>query len=110
MIKLEALRDLYNPGEYGRVPCGQQFATKPSIAETLIRQGGARRVLYETKIIQPAAPEVTAAHAEPFRLVHLPDPKPAAVAEPGDRVLPGADIPAQRAGDSGQRKRRKRSK
>lgn len=106
MTRLEALNDLYNPQHYGRVRAGDTFSVRDSVAEKLIKQGSARRIVYETKVITP---EVQTLEAEPFRYLPLPHVQPAAVAPESNRVLPESDLPEQRASDRGKRSGRKTS-
>ena len=97
-------------GSYGTVVFGQQFEVEEDVARQLLRSGAARlpdppRVLYETKVVVPEAPEVGA--RLPFRDVPLPDPQPPAVAAEGDSVLPAADVPQPGTAHPGGRRKRK---
>lgn len=95
------------------VAAGQMFESTDEEARQLIALGLARtpdppRVVYETKIITPEAPQVAA--RDPFQFIpvgHVPVPDhadPPALAAVRDRVLADADVPPERTADS-QRKR-----
>jgi hypothetical protein len=72
-----------------------------------IRKAEMPRVLhYETKIITPEAPQVSA-DATPFRDVPVYNEESPAMATEGDRVLPGTNL--QEAGAPNRRGRRARS-
>jgi hypothetical protein len=97
-------------GEYGLVNRGQQFEVRDEVAEQLLKKGlvtpvGAPRVEYETKVLRPAAPEVSA--RQPFRELPVFDPQPEGMASEGDRVFSTADVPAPRADNPRGRRGRK---
>lgn len=100
-------------GEYGSVLPGQTFEVRDEIAEdllkrSLVRTAAGPRVMYDTKVIQPAeAPEVGA--RDPFRNVPMPNEGSTDVAAEGDRVLPEADLLEPEATDSFRRPGRARS-
>jgi hypothetical protein len=108
MTRLIANCDLYNPGDYGRVRAGEEFTCRDSTAEKLCRSGSARRVLYEMKVIAPAAPEVSA--RDPFCFLPVFDAQPGRLAAESDPVLPDAELPEPRTADSGKRGGRKASR
>ena len=62
----------------------------------------APRVVYETKVVLPEAPEV--ASPLPFRLMHHADEGPAAVGKAGYPSVPAPDMAQQRT-DRGRRRR-----
>jgi hypothetical protein len=98
-------------GVYGTVTAGEEFECRDDLAKQLVRSGSARkaappRVLYETKVVVPEAPEVGA--RPPFRNVPVHHAESPPVAPEGDPVLPAADLPAPGAADSGGRGKRKR--
>src|SRR5512137_189099 len=91
VMRLIANRQL--TGVYGTVVAGQEFECPDDVARQLIQSGVVHKaeppkVQYETKIIRPA--EV--GPAQPFRDVPVPDPQPAPVAAPGNRVVQIADL------------------
>jgi hypothetical protein len=106
MPTLEALKHLYNRAEYGRVSPGQQFNCSEETARILERNGVARRVAYETKVI---VPEVQAISADTFRDVPDPDTEPPALAAVRAAVCAVSDAPEPRSSRSSERPRRKRS-
>jgi hypothetical protein len=90
-------------GIYGTVVAGEEFDCPDGTALELLRLGRARRVAppavrYETKVIVPEAPEVSA--REGFRHLRVPDKKSANVAPEGHRLLARPDIPKQRTAHS----------
>jgi hypothetical protein len=94
-------------GDYGTVVAGQKFEVADDVAADLLQRSVVRRaeppkVLYETKVIAPEAPEV--APRLPFRHSSLPDEGPAALATEGDRVLPVAGLSKQGTADPGRRR------
>ena len=104
--RLIANNDLYNPHEYGKARAGTEFSCRSDVAEKLVKQGSARRldssrVIYETKVIYPEAPEVSA--RDPFRDVPGLNPQPSAVAPESDPVLPVANIQEPGIADRGKR-------
>lgn len=107
-MKLLANVDLYFGGG-NPIEQGHEFEIDEVQGLQLLKLGTARiagppTMLYETKIITPAAPQVSA--REPFRDGALPNEEPPAVAPEGDRVLPGADVSEQGAANhSGRRGR-----
>jgi hypothetical protein len=114
MERLIALRDLYNPAEYGRAYEGHEFECSDSTARQLLQRGSARRasydqniVVYETKVIYPEAPEVSA--RDPF--CHVPglNPQSPDLASESDPVLPVANIQEPGIADRGKRAGRKTS-
>jgi hypothetical protein len=95
MMRVIANRQI--TGEYGSVVAGQAFDVRDELAEdlmkrNLVRTAAAPRILYDTKVIQPAeAPEV--GPREPFRRnVPVPNQESPDVAPEGDRVLPEPDV------------------
>jgi len=110
-MKLQANRDQVGTGY--KVRKDQVFeVTERSEIDELLRRGLARipdppRVVYQTKVIRPAAPEVAASSV--FRDVHhADDAQPVTVPPEGDPVLSGTDARAERAADSGRRAGRDR--
>ena len=96
-------------GEYGFVCADQEFEVRDDLGTLLLKKGMVRnalppRVLYETKIIKPEAPEVSP--REPFRDMPVPDAKSEGVAPESDKVLFVADISPIRTADPGGRGRR----
>jgi hypothetical protein len=104
MKTLQALKYLNNKREYGVVEPGGTFTCDDGIARQLIRNGRAREVTYETKVI---VPEVQTLTAEPFRYVPVLDPEPSRVAPESDRVLSESDVPEPGTPDRGKRAGRK---
>lgn len=110
-MRLIANRQL--TGDHGFVLEGQTFeSSTEEQAKQLIQRGLARaadppKVLYQTKVIYPEAPEVSA--RPPFRdgAVHHAEPPP--VAPEGDSVLPEPDVPLQGDADHSGRRGRKGS-
>src|SRR5580658_7170856 len=101
-------------GAYGTVIAGEEFECEDSIATELLRAGFVRKpgsptVRYETKVIVPEAPQVSA--RQPFRHLPVSDPRPETVASEGDYVFPppadqqqrGAAHPGGRRGRTGPR-------
>jgi hypothetical protein len=77
-----------------------------SLAEELLKNGVARkpdapRVVYETKIVTPEAPEVA---SSTFRDVHVSHAQSAPIPLAGDPVLPGTDVPEPRVAYRGRRR------
>src|ERR1035438_9212162 len=108
-MRLIANRQL--AGDYGRADAGQTFEASAEVARSLIERGLARpwkepKVLYETKVITPEAPEVSA--RPPFRNVPVSDAEPAPVAPAGDPVLPRSDVSKPRTAHPGRWGRRSR--
>lgn len=97
-------------GNYGMVKAGDSFEAPDEIAELLIQRGNARKadpptIVYETQVVEPQeTPEVRP--ERPFRNVHVPDTKPAPVADKSNPKLHKPDVPAKRVADSSQRRRR----
>lgn len=76
-------------------------------ARELLRLGLARipdpaPVVYETKVVTPAAPEVAA--NLPFRVLRHADKGPASIHQTGGPLLPIPDLPPPGTSDSGRRK------
>ena len=99
-------------GIYGTVVAGQEFDCHDATALELLAAGVVRRagppaVRYETKVIAPEAPEVSA--REPFPDMPLPDPQPETVAPESDSVLPGTDVREEGTADSRGRRGHPRS-
>ena len=99
-------------GSYGTVVAGQEFECEESTARELltagiVRKAGPPAVRYETKVIVPEAPEVSARHS--FRDVPVPDEESEELASEGNRLLPAADAPERGTADSGGRGGRSRS-
>lgn len=110
-MKLIANRQLR--GEYGLVVPGQEFEVREEIGLQLLRIGVVERpvdpkITYETKVIVPEAPEVSARH--PFRDVPVPDAESEAVASEGDSVLPDADVSESEEGTTHSRGRGRRAR
>ncbi len=83
-------------GDYGDVVLGQEFDCEDHTARELIGLGHARipdppQVLYETKVVTPEAPQVSA--RQPFHHLPLSDKEQTAVAPQSDPLLPAADLP-----------------
>ena len=102
-MRLIANRQL--AGDYGRADAGQTFEASAEVARSLVERGLARpwkepTVLYETKVIVPEAPGVSA--RPPFRDESLPDEESAPVAPAGDPVLPRSDVPKPRTAHPGR--------
>jgi predicted ester cyclase len=98
-------------GEYGSKVAGDVFEVRDELAEDLLRRELVRRadpprIIYQTKIIVPEAPEVSA--RPPFRDVSMPDQKPQGMATQGDTVLSGSNISPQGTSDPRGRRRRER--
>ena len=96
-------------GAYGTVVAGQQFECEPEIALQLLAAGFVRRVgptavQYETKVIVPEAPEVSARPG--FRHLSVPHAKPEGVASASDTVLPASGGKKRGAADPVGRHRR----
>lgn len=92
-------------GEYGYVREGEVFDVRDDLGRELLQLGNVRvpdppKVIYETKIVTPEAPEVA---SSPFRDVHLPDQGPVEVSGPFHCVLSGTDISTLRVVDRGRR-------
>jgi hypothetical protein len=101
-------------GSYGTVVAGEIFEVEDDLGRQLVLAGNAvkaepPRILYETKVILPEAPEVSA--REPFRHVPVPNPQPTDVAIEVDTVLPEPELPGieERTADPRGRGRRKGS-
>lgn len=97
-------------GDYGTVTAGQEFEVNDEVAAELMRNGSARRadpprVLYDTKVIVPEAPQV-GPRQHPFRDLSLPNPEPPPVAPASHRVLSDTDLPESGVVDSGRRGKR----
>lgn len=104
-MRLIALKPLYR-GRGVRVEPGESFDATRAEARDLVRRGYAREaeVLYETKVITPEVPAVTA--APPFRDVSAIDPEPAALAALRAAVCAVSDaLPDRDPGSSERRKR-----
>jgi hypothetical protein len=101
-MRVIANRQLH--GSYGDVVAGQGFECQDDIGRQLLRDGSVRlpeepRILYDTKVIVPQAPEVSA--RQPFRDVPVHHEEPAAVAPEGDSVLSSAKLSEPRNVDRG---------
>ena len=99
-MRLIANRQL--TGDYGTVVAGQEFEASEQIAARLLsmnvaHRATAPRIEYDTKVIVPAAPEVSA--RQPFRDLPVPDEESPEMAASGDRVLRDTDLSASRATD-----------
>jgi len=99
-------------GEYGVVVADQEFDVRDEIAvqllhRHLVRKPDPPQVHYETKVIVPAAPEVSP--REPFRDLPLLDAESPDVAPEGDRVLPATELPQPGTADPVRRGGRSRS-
>lgn len=97
-MRLIANRQL--SGAYGVVTAGQVFECDDEIARTLMENGVAYRpqpprILYQTKVVRPEAPEV--GPRPPFRDLPLPNAEPKVVSATSNPVLPGTDVPESRA-------------
>ena len=96
-------------GEYGVVVAGQEFECSEDVGRELLARGSARtpeppNILYDTKVVMPVAPMVSA--RQPFRDVPVSDAEPAGVAAQSDRVLSQPDVSESGSADySGRRKR-----
>lgn len=104
-MRLIANRQL--TGDYGTVPPGAYFDADEDTALSLIKRGLATQTdfTYETKVITPEAPVVT---ATPFRHLPDPDPEPAALAAVRASVRAVSDVLAQGTPGSVERPRRGR--
>jgi hypothetical protein len=99
-------------GDYGTVTAGQRFECPDEVGRQLIQGGHARafeapQVMYETKVIEPEAPEVSP--RDPFRNGALSHAEQAAMAPEGHSLLAESDVPEPGAADPGGRGRRARS-
>lgn len=109
-MQLIALRQTC--GDYGMISAGQVFTADDEVARQLIMEGIARRpdpprIVYETKVVVPEAPEVSA--RQPFRDLHLPDdPEPPALAAVRDSVLAAANVQQQGTVDNRRKRGRPR--
>ncbi len=92
-------------GNYGpnaaqsTVLLGQQFEASDDLGRHLIQNGLAHRadppkVLYETKVVTPEAPEVSP--RLPFHNLPLHHEEQAGVATESNPMLPGSDLPTPR--------------
>lgn len=84
-------------GDYGTVVEGDFFTVDASVGASLIQRGLARpanppRIFYDTKVIQPEAPEVRP--RLPFRDLSLCDPESSQLAPASHSVFPGAELPS----------------
>jgi hypothetical protein len=110
MPLLTAKTQLY--GDWGNVPAGKEFYCEDEEqARELIRTGkvfspAPPRVQYETKVIVPEAPEVSA--RLPFRDVPVSHQESTSVVAESDPVLPSADVPKSGTPDLGGRRGRAR--
>lgn len=104
-------------GSYGVATLGQEIEIEDEmIARQLLRLGHVRlpdppRVVYETKVIIPEAPEVSARPSfreSPPGDVPVPDPKPQGMAPAGDPLFPETDVSPSRTADRGGRRGRAR--
>ncbi len=98
--------------ELGVIAAGQQFEIDDATGRQLLIAGTARvagppRVLYQTKVVVPEAPEVSA--RQPFRDGTVHHAEPTDVATEGNQLLPGTNVQSSRTFDSGGRGRRPRS-
>jgi len=94
-------------------PGGQFEESDPKEIERLlslpgIRRAEAPRVLYETKVIYPEAPEVSA--STPFRHVPVSDTEPSGVVAEGAPVLESSNISEPRAAGRGKRRARRKNR
>ena len=110
-MRLIANRQL--TGDYGRVHAGEEFDAREDVAQDLLRRSLVRRpdpprVEYETKVIRPEAPEVSA-RQQPFRHVPVSDEESEEVAPASDRVLRESDVSASGTDDPGGRAKGARS-
>lgn len=108
MTTIIANSTLYNRTEYGLKSPGDMFTVRDSLARDLMSRGLARpadppRVVYETKVITPEAPEVSP-RPLPFRLGTVPDEGQTGVDPDRDRVLEQPDVPEKRAPNRRKRK------
>jgi hypothetical protein len=99
-MKLIANRQLR--GVYGLAAPGQTFDCPDDVAGELLRKQVARiaaspRVQYETKVIVPEAPEVSA--RQPFRDVPVLDAESPTVAPQSSRVFSTTNLPPLRDAD-----------
>ena len=106
-MRLIANRQL--TGSYGSVVAGDGFDVEDATARQLINAGLARRaeqprIQYETKIIAPEAPQVSA--RQPFRDSALPHEESPRVASESDQLLSSTDLPESGITDRGRRGRR----
>src|SRR5688572_7232391 len=117
MTRLIANSDLYNRAEYGRVREGEEFTCRDSTAAMLVRNGSARHVAYEAKVITFEALEVSTrdpfhflpiAPLEPVNNVPVPHAEPAAMAASSDPLLPSSKLSEPRAADRSERRGRKK--
>jgi hypothetical protein len=80
---------------------------KDYLARGVVSPAEDPKVLYETKVISPEAPEVSA--REPFRNVPVPDEESTDMVAEGDSVLSESDVQEEGTADSRRRGRRKGS-
>ncbi|HEV8189450.1 MAG TPA: hypothetical protein VGP83_16975 [Pyrinomonadaceae bacterium] len=102
-------------GEYGSVAPDQPFEVRDETAQVLLRKNMARTaaspaVEYETKVITPEAPTVSA--RPPFRNLSVFNAQPEDVVAESHREFSDADLPQQPAPDpvrrAGRARRRSR--
>lgn len=108
-MRLTALRQL--TGDYGTVVPGEIFSVPDDVGRQLLSKGVAAfadppRIVYETKVVTPSAPEVRA--RDPFQFIPLApaapagdvpvhhDPDPPAMAAVRDSVLAASVVPPDR--------------
>lgn len=106
-MRLIANRQL--TGVYGSVVAGDGFDVEDATGRQLLNAGLARRadppsVRYETKVITPEAPGVSA--RQPFRDSTLPHEEPPSVAPESDKFVPPTDLSESGTADRGRRGRR----
>ena len=112
MPTLKALCQLH--GDYGDVSPGEFFSASDEVATELTAAGlveprvryEMKSHVYDTKVIVPDAPAVSA--RETFRHLPVSDARPETVASAGDPVFSRADVQEQGAADSGGRGGRSR--
>lgn len=98
-------------GGLGTFLMGQEFDAPDDVAKQLMANGVARhpdppRVVYQTKVITPEAPEVSARH--PFRHSGMFDAESAELAAEGDSSVPESDVSERGVAHPGGRGRRTR--
>lgn len=103
-VKLIAHRLL--TGSFGTVPAGEPFDADPEEAQQLVERdlahhANAPKVEYESKIIAPEAPEVSA--SESFRNRDVRNKKSKGVASGSNKKLSGSNAPKPRTADSKRR-------
>jgi hypothetical protein len=108
-MRLIATRQTYSK-EFGTAIAGQEIDVSDELGRELLKNGVMRKpdppqIKYETKIIIPEAPEVSARQV--FRNLLMSDQESETVAAESDPVLSEPDIPESGTADSSGRRGRK---